>query len=408
MIIMNIAFLTTEYVTEDEFDGGLANYLHRMVTALMSEGHIIEIFTLSNENSLIYHQGLAVHRVQGKSPFFEFFNRLTRYRFKRTFRFLSLSYSLRKRLLRRHLDKNFVIVQASSCFACALFSTFRTPIPIVVRVSSFEPLFRKFYKRPLNLDQYICEWLELLAIKRSDASYTPSRFLSNLLTREKSVASDVIRPPFLLDNTRVDDSIYKKHLHGKRYLLFFGTIGFLKGCEIIADSLPPLLRKYPELHFVFVGKVFDGPNHMDMMEYILEKAGQNRNQIIHLGVLRHPELYPIIKHAHAVVLPSLIDNLPNTMLEAMALGKVVIGTQGTSFEEFIDNGISGILVEPGNSKTLSEAMENTWLLEEEERKAIGHEAQRRISLLSPEITCSELVSFFRKHIKKTEGESTAS
>ncbi len=42
-------------------------------------------------------------------------------------------------------------------------------------------------------------------------------------------------------------------------------------------------------------------------------------------------------------LPSRIDNLTNTCIESMALGKVVIGTQGAIFEQLIEDGVNCFL-----------------------------------------------------------------
>lgn len=399
---MKIAFLTTEYITEAEFDGGLANYLYRVTHTLISRGHHVEIFTLSDQDNEIYHQGVLIHQVQNKSYFFDLLSKLTRYKFKRTFRFLSLSYCLRKRFLKRQRVQPFDLIQASSCFACSLFLTFGSLLPIVVRVSSFEPMFWKFYRRPLNLDQRLCEWLELLAIRRSNSVYAPSQFLAKILEKQKKIKTEVLRPPFLLETDHFDESVYKKHLLGKKYFLFFGAIGFLKGGEILAQGLPKVLSKFPEIYFVLVGKVFEGPNGFTMLEYILEKAGNYKKRILHLGVLHHPQLYPIIKHSHAAVLPSLVDNFPNTMLEAMALGRIVIGTEGTSFEEFIDHRVSGILIEPDNSIALSGAMEEVWNMTDEERESIGQTAQKRVTLLRPEISCNELEEYFQRVLKKRE------
>ncbi|MBC8432932.1 MAG: glycosyltransferase family 4 protein [Desulfobacterales bacterium] len=395
---MNIAILTTEYVTEKDFHGGLANYLYRVTQNLVLSGHHVEVFTLSDQDNKIHHDGVVIHQVMNRSAFFTFLNRLTRYRFKRTFRFLSLSRCLEKRLKERRKDQPFDIVQASSCFACGFFSTFQSKLPVVSRVSSFEPLFRKFYRRTLSLDQRICEWLELYALKRSNAVYAPSIFLANILKIEEHIPTDVLRPPFSIETERFDESIYKKHLNGNKYFLFFGAIGFLKGCEVIANSLPEMLSRFLDIHFVFAGKSLEGPQGLTMMDYVYQQAESFKERVHYLGVLRHPQLYPIIKNSIAVVLPSLVDNFPNTMLEAMAFGKVVIGTKGTSFEEFIDDSVSGFLVEPGSAIELTTAMVKVCEMSEEERELIGYSAQEKIKHLNPEKACKNLLEYFQKII----------
>ncbi|MFW6128693.1 MAG: glycosyltransferase family 4 protein [Candidatus Aminicenantaceae bacterium] len=397
---MRIAFVTTEYMTEEEFDGGLSNYLNRTVQALKSRGHYIEVFTLSNNEQEISYQGVLVHQVKNQSFFFEFLNQLTRYRFKRTLRFLSLSYCLLRRVIKRSRIQNFDIIQASSCFACGLFLSVFQRIPIAVRVSSFEPLFRQYYRRPLSLDQHLCEFLESLTLRLSRSVYAPSRFLADILKKQKKIKAQVIRPPFFLNTSPWDESVYEKCLSGKKYFLFFGAIGYLKGGKILAQSLAEVLPKYPELYFAFAGKVLEGPNGLNMLEYIYKKAGKNKDRILYLGVLNHSQLYPVIKHSFSVVLPSLVDNFPNTMLEAMALEKVVIGTRGTSFEELIRPRLSGILIEPGNVKSLSDAIDKVWNMNEEDIKTMGQKAKNCISYLSPQITCLKLEQYFANIIKK--------
>ena len=396
---MNIAFLTPEYVTEKKFDGGLANYLYRVAQGMKQRGHHVEIFTKSDKNETISHQGILVHRIKVNSFIFKFINHLTRYRFRNSLYILSQSYCLRKNLLRRHREQPFDIVQPTSYLACGLLSTFSRPAPIITRISSYEPLWRKFYSKRLTSDQRLIEWLELFALRRSNAVYAPSTFLSHILREKANIKADVLRPPFLLETNDFDESIYREHLAGKKYFIFFGTIGLLKGGEVLARCLPTILSQYPEMYFVFVGKDSASPNSHSMLQYILQRAGAYKKQIIYLGVLRHSQLYPIVRYSRAAVLPSLVDNLPNTMLEAIALGKVVIGTKGTSFEEFIDDGISGILVEPNNPLELGQAMQRVWVMSNEERENIGKVAQERVALLSPERTCNSLEQYFQKFIK---------
>jgi glycosyltransferase involved in cell wall biosynthesis len=297
--------------------------------------------------------------------------------------------------LKRHKEQPFDIIQTTSCFACGLLSAFRSPVPLVTRVSSYEPLFRQAYRKKLTLDQKLCEKLELLALRYSKAVYTPSEFLAGVLCRQKGLKVDILPPLFILEAEELDSSVYQQQLADKKYLLFFGTIGFLKGGEVLAKSLPSVLAEYPEMYFVFVGKDFPGPHGQSMLQYIMQQAGSYKKRIIYLGVLRHAQLYPVIAHSQAVVLPSLVDNLANTMLEAMALGCVVIGTRGTSFEELIDDGVSGILVAPDNAVELSQAMRRVWNMSDAERERLGHAAQRYIAPLSPERTCAKLEQYFK-------------
>lgn len=396
---MRIAFLTPEYVTESNFDGGLANYLHRVALGMKHHGHDVEIFTRSDQNETIYREGILVKRIKVDSFILKCINHLTRYRFIQTLNILSLSHCLRKSLLKRHRLQHFDIVQASSYLACGLFSTFCRPAPIISRISSYAPLMRKFYRKPLTRQQRFREWLELLALRFSDAVYAPSELLCRVIKESADIEADVVRPPFFIETNDFDESIYKKHLMEKKYLVFFGSIGLLKGGEALARSLPELLATYPKMFFVFAGKVLHVRENQSMLDYIKDKAGRYSNQIIYLGVLPHYQLYPIVKYSQAVVLPSLIDNLPNTMLEAMALGKVVIGTKGNSFDEFIDDGISGILVEANNSAQLFRSMERVWNMSEEERINIGRMAQQSIASLSPEIACRKLEEYFQQFIK---------
>ncbi len=395
---MNIAFLTPEYVSESSsFDGGLANYLFRVAQCMIHRGHKVEIFTRSHINETISHYGVTVHRVKINGYFLSFIDLLTLRRFKRSIHILSLSFSLRKKLLERHNKEKFDIIQTSSFMSCGLFLTFFRPAAILSRVSSYEPLWRKFYLQRLTLDQRLLEWLEKLTLKRSNGVYSPSELLSRNLEKKMNLKVEVLRPPLFKYTIKFNDKIFAENLSDKKYFLFFGTIGILKGGEVLAQVLPKILAQYPKMFFVFAGKDAFSLRGFSMFQNIIQQAGIYKKQIINFGVLRHSQLFPIIEHSQAVVLPSLIDNLPNTMLEAMSLGKIVIGTLGTSFDEIIEDGKSGIIVKPNNPLDLYRAMERVWNMSEIELGNIGNAALKRVNkVLSPEITCKKLEQYFQE------------
>ena len=71
-----------------------------------------------------------------------------------------------------------------------------------------------------------------------------------------------------------------------------------------------------------------------------------------------------------VVLPSRIDNYPNTCLEAQALGKIVIGPRGSSLEEMIIDGETGFLSTPGSVESLVAVIQGGLSLSEKALKRL--------------------------------------
>lgn len=80
----------------------------------------------------------------------------------------------------------------------------------------------------------------------------------------------------------------------------------------------------------------------------------------HLGPLERSEMLGVVKGAIASVLPSRVDNLPNTVLESVAMATPVIGTRGSSIDEVIEPGMNGDLVEFGDVDALVRLLLNVW------------------------------------------------
>lgn len=395
---MRIAFLTPEFVTETNFSGGLANYLFRTCLALKSFGHYLVVFVISDKEEIFFLKGIEIHQLQLRTPVFikiidrVFFNRISK-----PLSFISSALTISKALNREHVKHPFDIVHVPSYQAAGLF--IKHYVPSVVRISSFEPLWRKAYEKPLNLSQRLVEFIETLALKKADGIFSPSQRIASKVAKSVNLKVDVIEPPFLIDTQNINTSVYKRDLDRKAYLLFFGTIGLMKGCKTIADILEPLLAGYPELLFVFIGASSDY-NGRPMMDYIWEKAGSKRDRVIHYGPMDHEKLYPIIKNAQGVILPSRIDNFPNTCVEAMYFGQIVIGTRDTSFEQLIEDGVSGFLCQPDDPDDLLEQIRKIMNLKKTARNIISQNARNRIKNLAPEKTIENLIKFYQAVISK--------
>lgn len=406
---LRIAFLTTEYVSEPSFDGGLANYLHRTCLALAARGHSVEVFCSAHADETIEHDGITVHRVRHSPGLYALLSRFTRRRVDPALRILLTGWALRRAFLRRHHACAFDLVQAASFEAAGLGLALFRPVPMTVRVSSFHPLWQKTNYpggTPADLSHTLVSALERYVLRHNDGVYAPSARMAEYIQAQVGVKTHVIRPPFMIEVRTFDRSVVETRLAGLRYLLYFGTINRLKGGFVLAEALPLVLQRHPDMHVVLVGKTESFPRGYPLVERIIAAVGEHATRVHYLGQLPHSQLYPVVEAAHAVLLPSLTDNLPNTCMEAMSLRRVVIGTRGASFEELIEDGVSGLLVAPGDAPGLAEAMARVWQMSDAERERLGAAAQARLAELSPETACLALEAWYRGLLSPARQAST--
>ena len=391
---LRIAFVTMEYVTENYFDGGLANYLHRTTTALARLGHDVHVVTLSEiDRAKFEHEGVTVHRIMNGRTWPQL-NRFTRYRFSNSIRLLNLSVQFYSKLRELNSQLPFHLVQYPNA-CCSLLSIYFLKAPHVLRLSSYRPIWNKTAGLKHNLDAKTVDCLENLQYRLSPHLIAPSYTLQRHMAADSGIDRvRVIRTPFYIETEDWDDSVYDRLLKGKKYLLFFGRVQFRKGVHVLARALPRFLERYPEASVVIIGRDMWSTLAPSMADYVRSVCHHWAERLVLMDRLPHSQLYPIVAGAHLVVLPSLMDNLSNACLEAMGLGKPVIGTAGASFEELISDGETGFLVPPNDVDALSEKIISAWT--DPRLDEIGQAARRRILEFSPEKTIEALVSYYRE------------
>jgi glycosyltransferase involved in cell wall biosynthesis len=132
----------------------------------------------------------------------------------------------------------------------------------------------------------------------------------------------------------------------------FGTVGTLraiKGHRFLLEAVPTVLKSLPEARFVVVG---DGPERCP-----LEQLARELGIAASVDFLGHCSgARELVSQFDVFVLPSLSDAMPNAVLEAMAAGVAVVATRVDGVPEVIDDGVTGLLVEPGSVADLAQAL----------------------------------------------------
>jgi glycosyltransferase involved in cell wall biosynthesis len=290
----------------------------------------------------------------------------------------------------------FDIVQAASWLATGYFSTKKPVAPVVVRVSSYEPLLVPARVQELTFDERMTCNIELAAMRNASAVYAPSRFLAKEIAQKTGLNVQVVKPPFYHPkNSAVDTFVVKKLDDWPRYMLYFGRLSRCKGAALLANAVEALAQRLSGFHLAIAGPI-DGNDASG--KHLLRLTQIYPHLVRYIGEIRPCQLIPVVRKAHAVVLPSLMDNLPNTCIEAMGFGKLVIGPNGVSFDEMISDGESGILFQLGDVFSLCEAIVRAWQMPEGERRRMGEAAKTQIGRMRPEIALDNLEKLYESVI----------
>lgn len=395
---MNVVLITPEFVSEKYFSGGLANYINRLSKSLVEFGHSITIITpASDQNEAIEFENIKLIRLK-EGRLKGWIDKFTRYKMLDASKSIDFSFSAYKTVKKL---KNVDIIQIPNYKGCGMFTSLFIKKPILLRISSYRPVWNLMSQENIkSLDTRFLAWLERKQLTQAENIIAPSVLLKNIIEKEEKLKQriKVIRTPFFNETSEDDPSVYTEYLKNEKYVLYFGRYQLHKGFHILSKSLTKLFEKHPDLKVVFVGDDSETSLASSMKEYALEQNPKYKDKLIFIKSLRHKQLYPIIKRSHVVVLPSLIDNMPNAALEAMALGKAVIGTYGASFDEFIHDGVNGFLTQ----KNCVESLENKLIevLAHPDLSVIERKAQETISEFEPSNVVVQLLDHYQNIINQ--------
>ncbi len=126
-----------------------------------------------------------------------------------------------------------------------------------------------------------------------------------------------------------------------------------KGHRHLLAALPDLARNIPDLTVLLVGEGREG----EALQGLARDLGVS-NLVRFLGTRR--DLPVVLKALDLVVQPSLWEGLPLTLLMAMGAGRPVVATRVGGVPEVIAHGENGLLVEPGDSRGLAQAILNLY------------------------------------------------
>ena len=177
----------------------------------------------------------------------------------------------------------------------------------------------------------------------------------------------------------------------EKIIVSVGRLEKQKNHNLLIDAFFDISKKFPDYKLIIYGE--------GSLRKQLEKKIQSLNmqdKVILPGIVDN--IQDKIKQAKVFVMSSDYEGMPNALMEAMALGLIVISTDcpcgGPKF--LIENNKNGFLVGVKNMKELSTAIEKALKLSEKEIKKISENARKFVSKLNEE----EINKIWYEYIEK--------
>jgi glycosyltransferase involved in cell wall biosynthesis len=147
------------------------------------------------------------------------------------------------------------------------------------------------------------------------------------------------------------ESTLRKELGLDSETALVGMISVLrswKGHATFLDAAARLLESRRDLHFLIAG---DGPGRDELTEKIAQAPWRGR-----VTLLGHrTDVENVLRALDVLVLPSYAhEGIPQIILQAQATGKAVVATRIGGIPEVVQDGVTGLLIEPNDAPALAE------------------------------------------------------
>jgi len=408
---MKIGFLTPEYITKKRIDGGLARYIQKTASELAKRGHQVTIFLQSDCDNKMIDCNVRIIEVKRYSLLHRVIYKLLN--ISKIFRFMIpvaaqvfAARQIANAVLKEHKETPFDIIQASSYMTPGLFLVGNSSIPVICRISSYAPLLRSAFGKKRIFKDVLTDWLEVYQTTKAEANFAPSNFIAKYLLKLEAITVDVIRTAIEDDIENFDYSFYENNLFNLKYLLFFGTLSKIKGVDLLAPVIPRIVKKYPKIIFVFIGRDNGMADGRKIFDFIRNKQNMPTSSIRYFSAIQKSQLYPVIENAEGVILPSRVDNYPNACLEAQSLGIPVVATNESSLDEIVTDNETGFIAKNNDWESLYGAIEKLLVMSEREKKIMIQKIHNKIEAIRKEDRIGELIKYYESVIKEFSHKNT--
>lgn len=186
--------------------------------------------------------------------------------------------------------------------------------------------------------------------------------------------------------------------HAAQAIVCVARLSHEKAHRILLDSLAILSERDRDFKCLLVG---DGPLRSEIDAQIRDLGLADRVGLA--GALAPAGVRERLRGAQIAVLSSLTEGLPVSIMEAMAMRCAVVATQVGGVGELVEHNVSGLIVPPGDSIALADALD-CLLGSPHQAQELGRAAAKKVRAeFAGDLSAEQLSALFKRTLS---GNST--
>ena len=226
---------------------------------------------------------------------------------------------------------------------------------------------------------------------RLDYIVSPSRYIDSFLEK---ISLELQQSVKIIYNGVPENSAPTQSDIKKLHLLFAADFNEHKGAVILLNAWSKICKKYPDVTLFIAGE----GAAKEFIEQYANTSGIG-SQVVFTGWLSQSELHKYLSTDCIFVMPSMLgEAFGLAAAEASMAGAAVIVSRIGALPEIVEDRVSGLVVTPGDTNSLIQAIEEL-INDEELREEFGKAAKKRAqTLFSMEKSVDEYEKTYRQLI----------
>ncbi|AUC84415.1 glycosyltransferase family 1 protein [Polaribacter sp. ALD11] len=375
---MHICFLTNEYPNKEEPHGGIGTFVKFLAEKLIENGVFVSVIGIYKNEESLKINGVNIYRLKKSDWKFA--------------KFYHHNNKIQKKIIEIQKELPIDIIEGSE-LNFAFFSK-ETTYKKVIRLHGGHHFFASEEGRKTALWR---SYQEKISFKKADYYISVSNYVGEETKRLLNYQFN-----FKTIYNSIDlNSFYKsdKKVEIQHKLLYVGTVCEKKGIEKLISAMPLIKKKYPNIVLEIAGRDWvtnKGESYIKYLKSIISE--DTTGSIKFIGNIPYSKLPKKIESAHVCIFPSLAESFGLTLIEAMAMGKLIAASNIKPFKEIVGNSSSIVFFNPFYKTEIYEKV--SYLLSIEKDLLRDNSRKHVFKIFNSEKILKDNIDFYNSLLKK--------